>query len=199
MSFKILFMGTPKFAVPFLKSLYYSDNKILEVYTQPPKKKNRGQKISISPIHEYSNEIKIPVRHPVSLKSQEEFEHIKGLKPDLVVVVAYGKILPSNFLNIKKSLFINAHASLLPKWRGAAPIQRSIMNCDEETGVTIMKIIPKLDAGPILIKSKIKITKYTNCEELSKIDYHIHTRYFYAGDIISALLFGTHINNYPFI
>ena len=167
MSFKIIFMGTPKFAVPILKSLYYSDNKILEVYTQPPKKKNRGQKISFSPIHEYSNEIKIPVRHPVSLKTQEELEHIKGLKPDLVVVVAYGKILPSNFLNIKNSLFINAHASLLPKWRGAAPMQRSILNCDEETGVTIMKIVPKLDAGPILIKSKIKITKDTNCEELS--------------------------------
>ena len=160
-------MGTPKFAVPILKSLYYSDNKILEVYTQPPKKKNRGQKISFSPIHEYSNEIKIPVRHPVSLKTQEELEHIKGLKPDLVVVVAYGKILPSNFLNIKNSLFINAHASLLPKWRGAAPMQRSILNCDKETGVTIMKIVPKLDAGPILIKSKIKITKDTNCEELS--------------------------------
>ena len=94
MSFKILFMGTPNFAVPILKSLYQSNHKILEVYTQPPKKKDRGQKISFSPVHEYSNEINIPVKHPLTLDSEKEFEHIKKIKPDISVVVAYGKMIP---------------------------------------------------------------------------------------------------------
>ena len=167
MSFKILFMGTPNFSVPILKSLYKSGYKILEVYTQPPQKKNRGQKISLSPIHEYSNKINVPVRHPLTLNSNEELEHIKKIKPDIVIVVAYGKIIPTKFLKLENTLFINIHASLLPKWRGAAPIQRAIMNCDSETGISIMKVEPKLDTGPVLIKSKIKISKGINCEELS--------------------------------
>ena len=167
MSFRIIFMGTPTFAVPALESLNNSKHKILEVYTQPPKKKNRGQKISLSPIHEYSNKINIPVRHPLTLESEEEYKHIKEIKPDIAIVVAYGKILPAKFLDIKSTIFINIHASLLQKWRGAAPIQRAIMNCDNETGISIMKIVPKLDAGPILMKANIKITKEINCEELS--------------------------------
>ena len=167
MSFKILFMGTPSFSVPILKSLNLSNHKILKVYTQPPKKKDRGQKISFSPVHKFSNEINIPVRHPESLKLQVELEHIKQLKPDIVVVVAYGQIIPSEFLELQKIIFINIHASLLPKWRGAAPIQRAIMNCDKETGISIMKIEEKLDAGPILLKSKIEINKNNNYEELS--------------------------------
>jgi methionyl-tRNA formyltransferase len=167
MSFKILFMGTPNFSVPILKSLYKSGHKILEVYTQPPQKKNRGHKISLSPIHEYSNKINVPVRHPLTLNSNEELEHIKKIKPDIVIVVAYGKIIPTKFLKLENTLFINIHASLLPKWRGAAPIQRAIMNCDSETGISIMKVEPKLDTGPVLIKSKIKISKGINCEELS--------------------------------
>ena len=167
MSLKILFMGTPNFAVPILKKIYNSNHKILTVYTQPPKKKNRGQRINLSPVHEYSNKINIPVRHPLTLNTKEEFDHIKKIKPDVAVVVAYGKILPSKLLNFGNIMFINIHASLLPKWRGAAPIQRAIMNCDNETGISIMKIIPKLDAGPILMKSKIKITKEINYVELS--------------------------------
>ena len=167
MALNIIFMGTPDFAVPILKSINDSSHNILEVYTQPPNKKNRGQKISFSPVHQYSNEMNISVRHPLTLETQEEFEYIKKIKPDIVVVVAYGKILPSKFLNLENVLFINIHASLLPKWRGAAPIQRAIMNCDNETGISIMKIVTKLDAGPVLIESKIKITKETNFEELS--------------------------------
>ena len=108
------------------------------------------------------------MRCPIELNTEEEINNLKQKKPDLVVVVAYGKILPSKFLNIKNMKFINIHASLLPKWRGAAPIQRSIMNLDKETGISIMKIIPKLDAGPIMLKSKIKITKNLNYEDLSK-------------------------------
>ena len=88
-------MGTPYFAVPILKSLHHSKHKILEVYTQPPKKKNRGQKIDLSPVHKYSNEIKIPVRHPVIFETQKELDYIKKLKPDIAVVAAYGRILPS--------------------------------------------------------------------------------------------------------
>ena len=99
---------------------------------------------------------------------EEEYEFLKSLNPDIVVVVAYGKILPPKFLNSKKIKFINIHASLLPKWRGAAPIQRSIMNLDKKTGISIMQIIPKLDSGPVLIKSEIEIKNDTNYETLSK-------------------------------
>jgi methionyl-tRNA formyltransferase len=168
MSFRILFMGTPEFAVPILKSIHNSSHEVLEVFTQPPKKKDRGQKTQISPIHDLANNLKIKVRNPFSLDSKEEIDHIKNLKPDVVVVVAYGKILPASLLNLDEILFINLHASLLPKWRGAAPIQRSIMNLDNETGISIMKIIFKLDAGPVLIKKKIKINKDTNYYELSE-------------------------------
>ena len=166
MALKIIFMGTPEFSIPILKSIYKTNNKILEVYTQPPKKKNRGQKIINSPIHEYSKKLGIPVRNPIVF-DDKEIDHIEKLKSDLVIVVAYGKILPKRLLKLENILFINVHASLLPKWRGAAPIQRAIMNMDHETGVSIMKIVPKLDAGPVLIQSKIKITKEINLKELS--------------------------------
>ena len=161
-------MGTPDFAVPILKSIYKSKNKILEVYTQPPKKKNRGQKILSSPIHKCADELKLKTRFPNSLETDEELDHFKSLNPDLVLVVAYGKILPKKLLNLDKILFINLHASLLPKWRGAAPIQRAIMNMDKETGISVMKIVEKLDAGPVMLKSKIKLTKNSNYIDISK-------------------------------
>jgi len=166
MVLNIIFMGTPNFAVPILKSIKNLNHNILEVYTRPPNKKNRGQKIQNSPIHDFSNKLNLPVRCPIAF-DEEEINHIKKLNPDLVIVVAYGKILPVKLLNLEKVLFINVHASLLPRWRGAAPIQRAIMNLDYETGVSIMKIVPELDAGPVLIQSKIKITKETNHKELS--------------------------------
>ena len=159
-------MGTPDFAVPILKSINNLNHNILEVYTQPPNKKNRGQKIQNSPIHDYSNKLNLPVRCPIAF-DEEEINHIKKLNPDLVIVVAYGKILPVKLLNLDKALFINVHASLLPRWRGAAPIQRAIMNLDHETGVSIMKIVTELDAGPVLLQSKIEITKEINYKELS--------------------------------
>ena len=166
MALNIIFMGTPDFAVPILKSINNLNHNVLEVYTQPPNKKNRGQKIQNSPIHDFSNKINLPVRCPIAF-DEEEINHIKKLNPDLVIVVAYGKILPVKLLNLDKVLFINVHASLLPRWRGAAPIQRAIMNLDHETGVSIMKIVTKLDAGPVLLQSKIKITKEINYKELS--------------------------------
>tara|TARA_B100001248_G_scaffold167204_1_gene126501 strand:- start:2554 stop:3474 length:921 start_codon:yes stop_codon:yes gene_type:complete len=168
MALNIIFMGTPNFAVPILKKLKESQHNIVAVYTQPPKKKNRGQKINFTPIHIFSNQNKIKIRSPDKLDSEEEFQLIKKLNPDVVIVVAYGKMIPIKFLNIKNIKFINIHASLLPKWRGAAPIQRAIMNQDNETGISLMKITSELDAGPVMMKSKINISKKTNFEELSE-------------------------------
>ena len=160
-------MGTPEFSVPILDSIYQSNHKIIEVYTQPPTKKNRGQKVHLSPVHTFAKKNNIPVRHPNQINTNDELEHIDKLKADVVIVVAYGKILPRSLLNLKKLKFINIHASLLPKWRGSAPIHRAIMNSDQETGISIMKIVPKLDSGPVMMSSKIKIQKDTNYEKLS--------------------------------
>ena len=168
MAMKIIFMGTPNFAVPILKAIHEAEHKILEVYTQPASKSGRGQKINHSNIFYCAKQLNLKVRSPENLGTSEEINHIKKLEPDLVVVVAYGKILPPTLLNIDKLLFINVHASLLPKWRGAAPIQRAIMNMDSETGVSIMKIIPQLDAGPVMLQEKIKISKELSYEDLSK-------------------------------
>lgn len=160
-------MGTPEFAVPILDSIKNSKHKILTVYTNPPKKSNRGQKINLSPIHIYANEAKIKVRNPKILNA-DEVRYIESLKADLAVVVAYGKILPTEILKLDNLLFLNIHASLLPRWRGAAPIQRAIMNMDKETGISIMKITHKLDAGPVMLKEKMIIEKNDNFSSLSK-------------------------------
>ena len=168
MSFKIVFMGTPSFSVPVLKAINNSNHKIIEVYSQPPNRKNRGLKVQNSAVHDYAEKLNIPVRCPVKLDDESEINHLKELKPDLVVVVAYGKILPEKLLNIENLIFLNVHASLLPRWRGAAPIQRAIMTGDKETGISIMKIVPKLDAGPVLIQSKLSINKEINYEEMSE-------------------------------
>ena len=159
MALKIIFMGTPEFSVKILDSIKKSKHHVLEVYTQSPKKKKRGQAIKLTPVHEYSIKNNIKVRHPEKIDIEEELENFKQKKPDVVVVVAYGKILPPKLLSFKNINFINVHASLLPKWRGAAPIQRSIMNLEKETGISIMKITPKLDAGPVLMRSKKVIAK----------------------------------------
>jgi len=165
---KIIFMGTPYFAVPILKSLYQKGYPISVVYTQPPQKSHRGQKINKSPIQSLSETLNIEFRTPTHLKNnQEEKNFLKKLDADIAVVVAYGKIIPSNFLNLAKKGFINIHASLLPKWRGAAPIQRSIMNLDKETGISIMKIVEKLDTGPICNSYSLELLENENTESLS--------------------------------
>ena len=166
MSFRIIFMGTPEFAVPALKAISKS-HEVLEVYTQPPKKKNRGHKILNSAVHHCADKLKIKVRCPISLETDHEINHIRNLNPDAVVVVAYGKILPLSLLKLENIHFLNIHASLLPRWRGAAPIQRAIMNMDKETGISIMKVIEKLDAGPTILKSKIKLTNESNYHDVS--------------------------------
>jgi len=164
---KVVFMGTPLFSVSILETLAKSPYEISCVYTQAPKKSNRGQKLNASPVYKSAENLRLTIRNPKNLNTDEEFEFIKKINPDIVVVVAYGQLIPKNFLNIPKKGFINIHASLLPKWRGAAPIQRSIMNLDNETGVSIMKIVEKLDAGPVMKKIKIKIKESTTAEDIS--------------------------------
>ena len=166
---KIIFMGTPIFAVPILKSLYQNGYPISVVYTQPPQKSQRGQKINKSPVQGISETLNIDFRCPKTLRdNDEEYNFIKELNADLAIVVAYGQIIPENFLNLTKKGFINIHASILPKWRGAAPIQRSIMKLDTETGISIMKINKELDSGPISNIYKIKIDHNSNAQEISE-------------------------------
>ncbi len=168
MSLKIVFMGTPEFSIPALEKLIENKFSILTIYTQPPKKSERGQKINASPIEKFSIKNKINFRNPKKLDNDEEFKIFKGLSPDLVIVVAYGKIIPKSFLNVAKFGFINIHASILPKWRGAAPIQRAIMNGDKKVGVSIMKINEKLDTGPVLSSEEIKLNQQETCDEIEK-------------------------------
>ncbi len=162
-------MGTPLFAVPILKSLYQNGYQISIVYTQPPQKSQRGQKINKSPIQGISETLNIDFRSPFKLKNNdEEYHFIKKLNADLAIVVAYGQIIPKEYLNLTKKGFINIHGSILPKWRGAAPIQRSIMNLDSETGISIMKIVEELDSGPVGNIYKIKLDHNNNAQEISE-------------------------------
>ena len=162
-------MGTPLFAVPILKSLYQNGYQISVVYTQPPQKSLRGQKINKSPIQGISETLNIDFRSPFTLKNNdEEYDFIKKLNADLAIVVAYGKIIPKEYLNLTKKGFINIHGSILPKWRGAAPIQRSIMNLDNEIGISIMKIVEELDSGPVSNIYKIKLDHSNNAQEISE-------------------------------
>ena len=165
---KIVFMGTPVFAVPILKSLYQNGYPITVVYTQPPQKSQRGQKINKSSIQSLSETLNIEIRTPSYLKNnKEEYDYLKKMNADLAIVVAYGQIIPDEMLGLTKKGFINIHASLLPSWRGAAPIQRSIMNLDKETGISIMKINQKLDAGSICNSYKVEILENENTENIS--------------------------------
>ena len=165
---KIVFMGTPIFAVPILKSLYQNGYPISVVYTQPPQKSKRGQKINKSPVQGMSENLNIEFRTPSSLKNNnEEYEYLKNLEADIAIVVAYGQIIPKEILSLTKKGFINIHASLLPKWRGAAPIQRSIMSLEKKTGISIMKINEDLDTGPICNSYEIDILANDNAETLS--------------------------------
>ena len=169
MATKIVFMGTPMFAVPILKSLYQNGYPISDVYTQPPQKSLRGQKINKSPIQGIAETLNLDFRTPYSLKNNDdEYNYFKKIDADLAIVVAYGQIIPKEFLKLSKKGFINIHASILPKWRGAAPIQRSIMNLDKETGLSIMKISEKLDTGPVSNIYKIKLGDNLNARDVAE-------------------------------
>jgi len=166
---KIVFMGTSVFAVKILKSLYQNGYPIATVYTQAPKKSNRGMRVTKSPVHSISETLSLEVRTPATLKNnQEEYEYLKNIDADMCLVIAYGQIIPESFLNLTKKGFINIHASLLPKYRGAAPIQRAIMNLEKKTGISIMKINSQLDEGPVCKSYEIDINEKDSSDDLSE-------------------------------
>ena len=169
MSDNIIFMGTSKFAVPILEKISESKFNFSVVYTQPPKKSSRGMKTQKTPIHIKSELLGLPIRTPSSLKNNiDEYNFIKKTKPSIVIVISYGQIIPKEFLELSEKGFFNIHASILPKYRGAAPIQRVIMNLETETGISFMKINENLDTGPVLETYKIKIDLNLNATDLEE-------------------------------
>ena len=166
---RIIFWGTPKYSVKSLELLKKSDHEVVAVITQPDKKRSRGNKLIASPIKEYATKENIPVFTPDIIKGNIQFiTELKNLSCDLFIVIAYGKILPKAILDIPKFKSWNAHASLLPRWRGAAPIQWSILEGDKFTGVGIMKMEEGLDTGDVLIEKQIKIETNDNLETLTE-------------------------------
>jgi len=166
---RIIFWGTPKYSVKSLELLKKSDHEVVAVITQPDKKRSRGNKLIASPIKEYATKENIPVYTPDIIKGNIQFiTELKNLSCDLFIVIAYGKILPKAILDIPKFKSWNAHASLLPRWRGAAPIQWSILEGDKFTGVGIMKMEEGLDTGDVLIEKQIKIETNDNLETLTE-------------------------------
>lgn len=150
-SLKIIFAGTPSFAATALQALLKSHHHIVAVYTQPDRPKGRGQKLTASPVKELALHYKLPVYQPDTLRNQQE--ELRSLNADIMVVAAYGLLLPADVLTIPRLGCINIHASLLPRWRGAAPIQRAILAGDKETGITIMQMEQGLDTGPMLLQA----------------------------------------------
>ena len=154
---RIIFMGTPDFSVPILEALFEAGHDIAAVYSQPPRPAGRGKKDRPSPVQAKAEALGLPVRHPVSLKSAEALAEFASFNADIAVVVAYGLILPQAILDAPANGCLNIHASLLPRWRGAAPIHRAIMAGDAETGVCIMQMEAGLDTGPVLLRREIAI------------------------------------------
>ncbi|EEX09824.1 methionyl-tRNA formyltransferase [Ruegeria lacuscaerulensis ITI-1157] len=154
---RVIFMGTPEFSVPVLEALVQAGHEIAAVYCQPPRPAGRGKKDRPTPVHARAEALGLPVRHPTSLKSPEEQAAFAGLQADVAVVVAYGLILPQPILDAPRHGCLNIHASLLPRWRGAAPIHRAIMAGDAETGICIMQMEAGLDTGPVLLRQATPI------------------------------------------
>lgn len=169
-------MGTPDFAVPSLEKIH-KEYHVLSVYTQPPKKSGRGLRTKLNPIHEISNDYNLPVKTPQNFKSFDIIEEIKNLKPDFIIVVAYGIILPKTVLDIPNFFCLNGHASDLPRWRGAAPIQRAIEAGDKTTAACAMIMEETLDTGPVIAKKKINIlnkdTASSLHDKLSKLTANV--------------------------
>lgn len=154
---RLIFMGTPDFSVPVLNALIAAGHEIAAVYCQPPRPAGRGKRDRPSPVHARADALGLPVRHPVSLRGHEAQAEFAALKADAAAVVAYGLILPQTVLDAPIRGCLNIHASLLPRWRGAAPIQRAIMAGDAETGVCIMQMEAGLDTGPVLLRDAMPI------------------------------------------
>ncbi|MGB2324877.1 MAG: methionyl-tRNA formyltransferase, partial [Pseudomonadales bacterium] len=155
---RIIFAGTPEFAAQHLQALVDSEHQILAVYSQPDRPAGRGRKLTASPVKQLAVAHNIDVQQPLSLKDAEAQAHLAAYKADIMIVVAYGLLLPEAVLNTPRLGCINVHASLLPRWRGAAPIQRALLAGDKDTGVTIMQMEAGLDTGPMLLKQHIAIT-----------------------------------------
>ena len=172
----VIFMGTPDFAVPSLKKIH-KEYHVLSVYTQPPKKSGRGLRTKLNPIHEISNDYNLPVKTPQNFKSFDIIKEIKNLRPDFIIVVAYGIILPKTVLDIPNFFCLNGHASDLPRWRGAAPIQRAIEAGDKTTAACAMIMEETLDTGPVIAKKKINIlnkdTASSLHDKLSKLTANV--------------------------
>ncbi|MDB0031666.1 methionyl-tRNA formyltransferase [Alphaproteobacteria bacterium] len=163
--YRLVFFGSPDFALPPLKTLYLGGYEIVGVYTQEPKKKSRGLKELKTPVHIWAESQLLPVYAPAKLNNQS-LEEFVSLKPDAAILFAYGKIIPLEWLNTPVFGFINIHASLLPRWRGAAPVQRAIENNDKSSGITIMKMNEGLDEGPIIASQEIALNSETNGQTL---------------------------------
>ena len=163
---KIIFMGTPDIAAQHLNILIETNFNIVGVFTQPPRKKNRGMRIEKSDVHQIAEKNDIEVFYPTSI-DDTVIEQVKSLEPDLIIVIAYGIILPSKFLNIPSFGCINIHVSLLPRWRGAAPIEHALLAGDEKTGISVISISPKLDAGDILFQESFVLDRDINSDDLT--------------------------------
>tara|TARA_B110000438_G_scaffold271966_1_gene290300 strand:- start:3834 stop:4760 length:927 start_codon:yes stop_codon:yes gene_type:complete len=163
---RIIFMGTPDIASFYLQYLIDLNYNVIAIYTQPPRKKGRGMKLQESPVHKIAKKKSINILSPINFNSLETHDDIISLNPDLIVVMGYGIILPENILQIPKFGCINIHLSLLPRWRGASPIEHAILNGDIKTGITIFKLVKEMDAGPIFIQKSIQIKDWMNKEDL---------------------------------
>jgi len=156
-SLRVIYAGTPAFAVPALQALIDAGHQIVMVLTQPDRPAGRGMKLTASPVKQLAQQYQLPVFQPESLKPDEVQQHIRAVQADVMLVAAYGLIIPSAVLQMPRLGCFNIHASLLPRWRGAAPIHRALLAGDTQTGVTIMKVVPALDAGDMVIKGQIPI------------------------------------------
>ncbi len=163
---RVVFMGTPDFAVAVLRRLVEDGWEVAAAYTQPDKPKNRGMKLVPTPVKAFAAEVGIPVYQPESCRDEKVLEELRGLEPDVIVVAAYGKLLPQALLEIPRIAIINVHSSLLPQYRGAAPINWAVLNGDEETGVTIQYMAAELDAGDILLSKATPIGQEEDAGEL---------------------------------
>ena len=170
---RLAFMGTPDFAVPSLAELIASGHEVVAVYSQPPKPRGRGQKLTPSPVHAFAETMGLPVFTPASMKAAEAIETFRSLDADAACVVAYGQILKSEVLDAPRLGCFNLHGSLLPRWRGAAPIQRAIMAGDHQTGVQIMRMSEGLDEGPILLSEVLDIRPDDTAATLGERMSHI--------------------------
>ncbi|MEY8881737.1 methionyl-tRNA formyltransferase [Donghicola sp. XS_ASV15] len=163
---KVVFMGTPDFSVPVLDAVVEAGHEVVCVYCQPPRPAGRGKKDRPTPVHARAEALGLPVRHPVSLKRAEEQAEFAALNADIAVVVAYGLILPQAILDAPAKGCLNIHASLLPRWRGAAPIHRAIMSGDAATGICIMQMEAGLDTGPVLLRKETPIGETETTDQL---------------------------------